>query len=245
MFAADRDQRLEDSLDAQTQAQLPLSASGSLEATRMPDVRWSRFVLSVGVMLALLLLGLMGAALIVILEWWWIAFGASHMAITAIGGYITASLWPKRPWLRHAVFWVVLLGWTGVLVPVAFFNPPGGTADGGDQIARIILPIIASGALLPYAADQWLGICNPRHLLRSPRNVCPSCGYLVGVSAVCTECGALLPRTGRTSLKSAEGPELARRHRLQRSSSSADRTERGSRQWRRRSCPATSASRPM
>ncbi len=170
----------------------------------MPDIRWLRFLGASVVMVAILFTGLIGAAVIVIPEWWWIAFGVAHMPLSATGGYIFASLWPQRPWIRHAVFWVVFFAWTGMLVPVAFFSPPGGTADGGDQIARIILPIIAAGALLPYFADQWLGICDPQRLTRMPSNVCPSCGYPIGVSTVCTECGAALPKSDHASPASLE-----------------------------------------
>ncbi len=48
-----------------------------------------------------------------------------------------------------------------------------------------------------YAAVLWLLICGPfalRRLIRVRRGLCPGCGYLVGESDVCTECGmALVP----------------------------------------------------
>ncbi len=51
---------------------------------------------------------------------------------------------------------------------------------------------------LSYGAILWLLIRGPyvlRRYVRVRRHLCPVCGYPVGVSAVCTECGgAVLPR---------------------------------------------------
>jgi hypothetical protein len=170
----------------------------------MPDIRWTRLLGSLLVMSAVLVVGSLGAALMIVPEWWSLAFVVSHMPTSAVGVYIIASLWPQRPWVRHLVFWVVFLAWVGMFIPVAFFSPPGGAADGADQLARMILPIIAAGALLPYALDQWLGICDPQRLTRRPGNVCPSCGYPIGVSSVCTECGCSLPRAAGRSMTRLE-----------------------------------------
>lgn len=171
----------------------------------MPNIRWARFLGSIVVMYAVLVVGSLGAALMIVPEWWSLAFALSHLPMSAVGGYIIASLWPQRPWVRHLVFWVVFLGWVGVFGQVAFYGPPGGAADGADQLARMFLPIIAAGALLPYVLDQWLGICDPRRLTRRPGNVCPSCGYPIGVSSVCTECGTALPQSNRASSAAQEG----------------------------------------
>ena len=47
-----------------------------------------------------------------------------------------------------------------------------------------------------YAAALWLLIRGPfalRHLIRRRRGLCPACGYPIGESAVCSECGKALP----------------------------------------------------
>ncbi len=47
-----------------------------------------------------------------------------------------------------------------------------------------------------YAALLWLLICSPfvlRRLVRVKRGLCLKCGYPIGDSAVCTECGKPLP----------------------------------------------------
>ena len=48
-----------------------------------------------------------------------------------------------------------------------------------------------------YATVLWLFVRGPvvlRRMIRRRRGLCPACGYLVGVSPVCTECGQPLPR---------------------------------------------------
>ena len=48
-----------------------------------------------------------------------------------------------------------------------------------------------------YATLLWLLIPGPfalRRLIRHKRGQCPACGYPAGESAVCSECGAELPR---------------------------------------------------
>ena len=48
-----------------------------------------------------------------------------------------------------------------------------------------------------YAAILWLLIPGPfvmRRLLRVRRGLCPKCAYPMGESAVCTECGGVLPQ---------------------------------------------------
>ncbi len=48
-----------------------------------------------------------------------------------------------------------------------------------------------------YAAILWMLVRGPvvlRRMIRRRRGLCPACGYPVGVSPVCTECGQPLPR---------------------------------------------------
>ncbi len=60
---------------------------------------------------------------------------------------------------------------------------------------RPIWPGFAVNTLL-YATVLWLLICGPfllRRFIRVKCGRCVKCGYLVGESAVCTECGKALP----------------------------------------------------
>lgn len=59
-----------------------------------------------------------------------------------------------------------------------------------------------------YASIFWL-ICGApfalRRRLRARRGQCQQCGYPIGVSPVCTECGAALPASAATRLASRHG----------------------------------------
>jgi hypothetical protein len=51
-----------------------------------------------------------------------------------------------------------------------------------------------------YAAILWLLFAAPgfvRRRIRIKRGRCPACGYPIGSSDVCTECGAVLPSPWR------------------------------------------------
>ena len=53
-----------------------------------------------------------------------------------------------------------------------------------------------------YAAILWLLIPGPfvlRRFVRVRRGLCPKCGYRVGESAVCTECGKAVPQPARVA----------------------------------------------
>ena len=63
---------------------------------------------------------------------------------------------------------------------------------------RPVWPGFAVNTLF-YAATLWLLICGPfalRRVVRRRRGLCVQCGYPMGESDVCTECGEALP--GRT-----------------------------------------------
>ncbi len=65
-----------------------------------------------------------------------------------------------------------------------------------------IWPGFAVNTLL-YAGVLWLLFGGPftvRRLIRVRRGLCPKCGYPMGESAVCTECGKTLPRGLRVVL---------------------------------------------
>lgn len=56
-----------------------------------------------------------------------------------------------------------------------------------------------------YATILWLMLAAPfalRRRLRARRGQCQACGYPIGVSPVCTECGAALPASSATRLAS-------------------------------------------
>jgi len=66
---------------------------------------------------------------------------------------------------------------------------------------RPIFPGFAVNTLF-YAAVLWMLFAGPfalRRMIRRRRGRCPQCAYPIGTSAVCTECGAALSRTSRTS----------------------------------------------
>ncbi len=53
-----------------------------------------------------------------------------------------------------------------------------------------------------YAAILWLLIPGPfalRRFIRRRRGLCPKCGYPLGDSSVCTECGHALPQPARAA----------------------------------------------
>ncbi len=63
-----------------------------------------------------------------------------------------------------------------------------------DLAGNLVLPIWRGIAVntLAYAGALWLLFVAPftlRRLIRARRGLCPACGYPVGESAVCSECG--------------------------------------------------------
>jgi hypothetical protein len=61
---------------------------------------------------------------------------------------------------------------------------------------RLIWPGFAVNTIF-YAAILWLLIPGPfalRRLIRRRRGLCPKCGYPMGESDACTECGKPLPK---------------------------------------------------
>lgn len=60
-----------------------------------------------------------------------------------------------------------------------------------------------------YAAILWLIFAGPfalRRTIRRRRGCCPACGYPVGVSPRCTECGAeVVPNTSTSTPQQGDG----------------------------------------
>ena len=162
----------------------------------MASVRWLRFLISAVAMLVISAAGSVAMAWCVDLaDWVSMGLFAAMYAIVAVAGYVVASLWRRWPILRHVVFWVFLLLVEAPFLLTSFFPSPGALADGADQFAKMFLAPIAAGGVLAYAFDQWSGICDLERWTRRPSNACPSCGYPIGKSPVCTECGVALPGT--------------------------------------------------
>ncbi len=156
----------------------------------MPAVRWFRFLASLAAMLAIAVAGCLGAARFTIAEdWVSIGLYSSVYVMVVVACYVVASLWNRWPVLRHALFWSLLTIVEIPFVLAGYFPSPAGFAYEGDQLARMFILPIAVGGLLAYSVDRFSGISSPRQLTRPPDDVCPSCGYPIGSSRVCTECG--------------------------------------------------------
>jgi hypothetical protein len=85
----------------------------------------------------------------------------------------------------------------------AITNPFGAPArhfrSGRTEVLLPLCPLPRGFAVntVSYAAILWLLICGPRALrrrLRIRRQRCPACGYPLGTSPVCTECGREVSR---------------------------------------------------
>ena len=110
----------------------------------------------------------------------------------------TACGWPLLSFRCEEALGPALRGRTlkvfgGCLLPDAFQSLGPGR----------VLPyrLIASGFAvntLFYAALLWLPFVL-RRFIRMKRGLCPACGYPMGESAVCSECGKALPRRARAT----------------------------------------------
>ena len=110
----------------------------------------------------------------------------------------TACGWPLLSFRCEEALGPALRGQTlkvfgGCLLPDAFQSLGPGR----------VLPyrLIASGFAvntLFYAALLWLPFVL-RRFIRMKRGLCPACGYPMGESAVCSECGKALPRRARAT----------------------------------------------
>ncbi len=87
----------------------------------------------------------------------------------------------------------------GAKRPVPLLPWPGGFGGEGSERPLPLLPIWPGFVVntLFYAAVLWLLICGPfalRRFIRIRHGLCPACGYPMGESSICSECGAELPR---------------------------------------------------
>ncbi len=67
-----------------------------------------------------------------------------------------------------------------------------GLSLGGQALPRRVLPVRFAINTLFYAGVLWLLFAAPfalRRRRRIKRGLCPACGYQIGTSEVCTECG--------------------------------------------------------
>ena len=101
-------------------------------------------------------------------------------------------------WIRHSSG----LNKSGIIGPPEISNPAVRSMVPTRQIPY--KPLLAGFTIntLFYAALLWLPIPGPfalRRFLRVRRGRCPKCKYPMGESAVCSECGAELPKRTRAA----------------------------------------------
>lgn len=109
--------------------------------------------------------------------------------LPALVAYVLASaIWPRRR-IRHVAFWILLLAAMGLFVPTALFPSAGASGDGVDELALAFLVPLTAGGLLTYVFEQLMELAHPRRLTVTRHDVCAACGYPIGVSKTCTECG--------------------------------------------------------
>lgn len=109
-----------------------------------------------------------------------------------IGFVLLSAILPDHP-ARHVGFWIPFLLLLGLFVPAAVFPSAGASGDGADQMARMVMTALATGGLAAYVSAIVLRLTRPAQLRKSTGNICTDCGYPVGSSPVCTECGRTLP----------------------------------------------------
>lgn len=106
-------------------------------------------------------------------------------------GWPLISLWCKREVLDSRNQLAAVEG--GIKTGLPKFQY--GSILGGHRPALPLRPIWRNFAVntLFYALILWLVVRGPfvlRRIIRQRRGRCPGCGYPVGSSAVCTECGS-------------------------------------------------------
>lgn len=125
----------------------------------------------------------------------WLVF-RDPRATDAIAVSHVAHGWPFRA-MRYWWTWYDASGGQPTVLP---FHAIELSVDNRELRTAIPLhPIFAGFAINTffYATILWLFVRGPvvlRRVVRRRRGRCPACGYPVGVSAVCTECGQPLPR---------------------------------------------------
>lgn len=98
---------------------------------------------------------------------------------------------------------------------LSFRNQPRIASADADGFLLPTRPILSGFVLnsLLYAAVLWVvfvGVPASRRYIRLRRGLCPRCGYPIGASDRCSECGAALPRAAaathrHTPLESSHG----------------------------------------
>jgi hypothetical protein len=116
----------------------------------------------------------------------WLPDGESYMIVTLQVG------WPFR--ILQAQTRYTAAGWTK---PATVLNLPARPGPAGRMLSRDLpLELLWSGMLLNIAiliaviSAPCMLITTLRRRIRLARHRCPSCGYPIGISPVCTECGA-------------------------------------------------------
>ncbi|MFB3104295.1 MAG: hypothetical protein ACE1ZA_05135 [Pseudomonadales bacterium] len=118
-----------------------------------------------------------------------------HRRIGDARGWPMLSMW-SEPYIAYKSRdegWVVNRGNGGIKTPLPAWHR--GTFPPERYLPlRIIWFGFAINTMLysATAASLWILVCTPfliRRAVRRKRNQCPHCGYPIGVSAACTECG--------------------------------------------------------
>ncbi|MHC4416314.1 MAG: hypothetical protein ACYS0G_13625 [Planctomycetota bacterium] len=141
---------------------------------------------------------------------WWTDLGAATSDFTDIVNRSPDSLVMERRWL-HCFGWPARSLWSHWNLIDPGDSPPLHGSEGYvlsldpwmNFVPRVLpaRPIWHGFAVntLFYAAVLWLLICGPfalRRLIRMKRGRCVKCGYPLGESPVCTECGKALSQRG-------------------------------------------------
>ena len=103
----------------------------------------------------------------------------------------------KRRYLLILVF-LLAGGLVNEVVEILLHRPPDGRLDESMRIPHGSFAV----RTLFYSALLWLLILGPftlRRFLRVRRGRCAKCGYPIGESGVCSECGTELPRRARAT----------------------------------------------
>jgi hypothetical protein len=137
------------------------------------------------------------------------AFNRPH--VVAVPDWSRASAPPDETGFEQRAVWEDARGWP-MLCLVSYSLDFGGRAEtpcaidlGGTQgpmgLPRVLplRPILISFAAntLGYAMVLWAIVLGPsatRRIIRRRRHLCPACGYPVGESKLCTECGRAVRR---------------------------------------------------
>ena len=123
----------------------------------------------------------------------WAASAVWHVGDHAVLAAAVAWGWPRRALWYDICIWNDVLNTSGLRAPM-----PGSPGCDLHRDGLRVHPIWSGFVIntIFYAAVLWLLIPGPfvlRRFIRRLRELCPGCGYPMGESDVCSECGMALP----------------------------------------------------